>query len=735
MYKRYSCVAVLLAAFCAAWTHGAGVVNYQGNPNAAITAINTTGVGSLGTITAGSGGTAGTYNAVALTGGSGTGATGELFVSAAGAVVFAIVIDPGTGYAVNDTLSTSSVPGLTGFSVPVATIGIAVSRLSGQTPAFFQVSASGVTATGSNRPYEDLDFRWNCGDASGTETFTNPVTGAAVNANNAQTGPEAVCVYRTQGTGSYTITLTITGRNGATTIATTKTQVVSVTTFDKSGGEFWYDISTTGAETGAGTLGSPYVSLATLNTKLVISNTQHWLKRGMDFSSDTSVELGATLAASISGIRIGAYPSTGAVPIFRLGLTAPTTIKPTFFMANNFGAATPAAKSDIVFSDIIFEQNSTNTANKGSLAVDINCSATTIPLVACSDIYLDNVVARTTGLAAAEIRMQRSSQAEEVTIRRAGWWRGSSLGQIAAPATTDHAGWFGGALDWGFFVGVSWQGATDVPAGSAGLDHHIYPTITYHALFRWNDFGSGPGRNFCINTNGDSHGTQPDPQISSFVLIADNNITGTDRAFDAGNSAGDDHGLWRNFVAQNNGIHNLAAGSAITFSSAKTMTIRDNLVWNVLTPWFNPGAPPTVFSGRIYRNKIYISDGTTGSAGATVIRYSDAGINWTQQQQITDNIIQDQRTVASAVSAIAADQIAAGSLIDRNQYYAPNDTGGAGGVADIWYENTTAKIFTGASSWRAQASGSTLFDTNGCYKDPAWVSPSTGNFTGTSPCP
>ncbi len=41
---------------------------------------------------------------------------------------------------------------------------------------------------------------------------------------------------------------------------------------------------------------------------------------------------------------------------------------------------------------------------------------------------------------------------------------------------------------------------------STVLDHHIYPTTRNHQLFKWIEFGPGPGRNYCINTNYDQQG-------------------------------------------------------------------------------------------------------------------------------------------------------------------------------------------------------------------------------------
>jgi len=77
-------------------------------------------VAVLGTITGGSGGTAGTYTNVTLTGGSGTTATANITV-AGGTVTAVVILNPGINYVVADVLSAASgtIGGVSGFSVPV----------------------------------------------------------------------------------------------------------------------------------------------------------------------------------------------------------------------------------------------------------------------------------------------------------------------------------------------------------------------------------------------------------------------------------------------------------------------------------------------------------------------------------------------------------------------------------------------------------------------------------------
>jgi hypothetical protein len=81
-------------------------------------------IATLGAITAGTLYTTGTYNGVALTGGTGSGATANITV-AGGGVTAVTLVNKGTGYVVADALSATaaSIGGTgSGFSIPVATI-------------------------------------------------------------------------------------------------------------------------------------------------------------------------------------------------------------------------------------------------------------------------------------------------------------------------------------------------------------------------------------------------------------------------------------------------------------------------------------------------------------------------------------------------------------------------------------------------------------------------------------
>lgn len=192
--------------------------------------------------------------------------------------------------------------------------GIACSRTSGKTPCFIQVSASAIIATGTSVPYEDLSYSWNFGDPSGTEVFTNPVTGGIVNANNGQVGPEAAYCYRSAGT--YTVTLTMIGKNGSGYTVATKTQAITVSAWSPAN-TWYYDAASAGGNGTTSALSGPnaaYADLTTLtnNVSVVASgDTQIYFARGSHWISTAYVDFFKT-----TGLRVSPTPgSVGANPI------------------------------------------------------------------------------------------------------------------------------------------------------------------------------------------------------------------------------------------------------------------------------------------------------------------------------------------------------------------------------------------------------------------------------------
>jgi len=109
------------------------------------TAPRTGGVAIMGLITPGSGYTNGTYNGVALTGGTGTGATANITV-AGGVVTVATIVAGGSGYTFGDSLSAAaaSIGGTgTGFAVQ-AGVGNSYTPVSGSPQGFYHSNVGGA---------------------------------------------------------------------------------------------------------------------------------------------------------------------------------------------------------------------------------------------------------------------------------------------------------------------------------------------------------------------------------------------------------------------------------------------------------------------------------------------------------------------------------------------------------------------------------------------------------------
>lgn len=121
---------------------------------------------------------------------------------------------------------------------------IAITRSGGVLPFVVQVQAANTTATFSDGgaafeaevgrpfdPYMDLEYHWDFGNPAGTETFTHPVTGDTVNANDNQTGPEAMYVYRNAGSSTITVTARAWNGDEFVTASTTELSVEEVQRF------------------------------------------------------------------------------------------------------------------------------------------------------------------------------------------------------------------------------------------------------------------------------------------------------------------------------------------------------------------------------------------------------------------------------------------------------------------------------------------------------------------------
>ena len=440
----------------------------------------------------------------------------------------------------------------------------------------------------------------------GREIITLPTSGAVVNLNNSQVCPEAVYVYRTPSP-SYTITLTIRGKNGAGYTTATVATTVSVGDWVGTWTERWADSAATGANDGTSPTNA-FSTIANINT-FIGDGSNHVLhvKAGSYFGGSVALWPWQNWTANCVGLRIDTY-GVGASPIFEI--TSGATI-PAMRIG---GSVTPALLSDFVVSGITFKASGAATYT-GQGIIDILGSAPNTKVM--QFIYLDRVTSICTiadqGYNNATIYNAGSQ------LIGAGVWNST----FVAPPT---ASWVHNKTSMGIYLAAnSWifvNGTSFV--GGAGSDdttqsHHIYPDTTAHALFGWNSFGDGLYRSYCIN--GNTH----DPE-SNYWAVTDNSCTGVNHILDTSGANNEMVTVSiKNVVEQRNAIFGLIGlqGSLDGFYSGKTRTYRDNRVWGNeggKLPIFIPDvAVASNFSGQLYRNKIYIPVSGASGAGAVAI--------------------------------------------------------------------------------------------------------------------
>jgi hypothetical protein len=294
-------------------------------------------------------------------------------------------------------------------------------------------------------------------------------------------------------------------------------------------------------------------------------------------------------------------------------------------------------------------------------------------------MYFDNVKSEITVINAEIRNFLCQAQAQDgLTLSKFGLWNPILVAPLTEPAYAC-TGIYASAVSWFFFVGGSVEGASI----AGGFEHHIYNNIKQHKMYRWIDCGSGLNRNLCIKLNWD--GSTASLEYAEFVLVAGCDLTGTDRYVGLDNQPHDPADTtYRNAVIENNRMHGALGDATVLTYTATTLTLRDNEVWDSSGGrWFVPVVAEigAIFTGRVYRNKIYHP--ATANANDLI---DFASASWTQLQTITDNIIVDLRTLGRAIAIPFTQQT--GATIDRNQYYAPNDSD-----AEYLRDVTTTKTF------------------------------------------
>ena len=675
---------------------------------------------------------------------------------------------------------------------------VVISRTSGFEPFVVQVHAAATTASFSDGgaafkaqvgrafdPFLDLEFTWNFGDAAGTETLVHPVTGATVNANTAQTGPEAAYVYRTPG--RYSISLTARAWTGTAyvTASTTTLQVneiqqlrltgaptggtytltfggrttapiahnatpaqvraalealpligagnvretgyghyfefvgalagtdVALLTADGSGltggttpgvavrqvqagstaaqatcsawaGTDRYFDSNYGGENGAsdGTIDRPYAAFSDLKSWFEGgSNRRALLKRGSTF--DAAAQLRTSF---VTGQRVEAY-GEGAAPLLSSASGAGVVRGQT-----EYGAADSA---DIVFSGValhagpemegslhFYPSGNGDPAEWHNALRDYAFLDCTFGGPAIVNLY------STTIEAGSRWTFWRCDFYRDETTKEAGQGLLIALGSGLA------------------IVGGSFAGGD----GHIILDHHIYPTIGDHSLYRWIDFRLAESLNFCINTN-----ARPNGIDTPRVLMDGCDFTGTQNGIDASNSSNNPAlGRFDQFLVQNSAFHVGQVGdqgAGFYTTGLARAVVRDSHFWGNPADDIVLDDPATHLAA--YRNRIWRAAG------------SSIGFNAQPTGYISSNQFVTPADASSGGNALIRGplRLLSGWRITGNSYYAPNMT--SGGVVRPFSDTATnqRKSFL---EWQALG-----FDVDGRYVDPRWHDPANGNFRPT----
>src|SRR5262245_26896303 len=202
-------------------------------------------------------------------------------------------------------------------STSAIAVSAAPTRVSGIAPLAVFFDASGTTAAATNRPFHELEYRWNFGDpAGGAEWGQGSAAGTSANGKNSATGPLAAHVFESAGTYNVCVTVTdgvstadramtvaVSAPDSATEFSGRNTLCVDSRAAPVAGAD--------GCPSGAAVLQSADFDAA-INTTAGRGATHKRIlfRRGSTFSSSTA----ALIDANGPGL-IGAYGASGAKPL------------------------------------------------------------------------------------------------------------------------------------------------------------------------------------------------------------------------------------------------------------------------------------------------------------------------------------------------------------------------------------------------------------------------------------
>jgi len=623
-------------------------------------------------------------------------------------------------------------------------------QTSGTTPWFFMASADNITATGSDWPYQELEFRWTLersvnGDGTGgweavpdNEGLTNAATGADFNPYTDQIGPLACFVLRdSQLVDSdetvFRLTLDIRGATGydsATGEPTgfvTASDSTTVTAIPFSGTTYYFD-PVSGDDGGAGTELSPYQTWTKLLT-LRANNTRFLLKSG------TTMNVGAVFGLDHQLVRFDIY-----------GGTARATLNLTSAVTQLFNMYSVASAENYVLSN---------------LRVDLNNNATAV-------VYLHDGTFSDYPYVKKQFAVDNCYFTNNTGSRSNSYilWFGSyrhcvpcvvwntTTEQTVVPTNrnaniyhTPHAGAHWMAIYDGETIGSG-------TASFSVLDHHHYLMCRSHVLIRCHAYGdcANGNRNYAAKIAhgvGEAIGTNAMQTVPRKLLIADcdlkgKKLGGLDKTFNIGvhnASAAQDPsaiGVWTDVVCEGNAHRGFDGQADVggTYGYA-VGDVRNNVFYGGISyAAFNRNASGGNWAEVLgivsfHQNLIYAvwADAAGAATDARPLCEFDTTI---ERLIFAKNVFVDLRdntppgggTKNTWVVAIASpEHPVAGGLVDFNQYYHPNKNDTL-----VWrdFSGSTDKTW---AAWQALG-----YDANGIDGvDPEWINPSIGLFSESDP--
>jgi PKD repeat protein len=259
---------------------------------------------------------------------------------------------------------------------PGGQISVVSSRASGVAPLYVFFDATATTAAATSRPFHELEYRWDFGDAASGSWAS--IAGMPDVSRNAATGPVAAHVYETPGT--YTVTLSVLDGGAAATRSVQITVTDPNTVFAASTlcvGNVEPVEGSGGCPAGAGVLQSSDFDAAINNN--IAARKRILFRRGDTFAAGSS----ANISLDGPGL-IGAF-GTGAAPLvnitannnaFQLSSGTTPTIKDWRIMDleinGNSGAATNAIHAEGGIDQVTLLRMNIHHMHKGAqLSTDI----------------------------------------------------------------------------------------------------------------------------------------------------------------------------------------------------------------------------------------------------------------------------------------------------------------------------------------------------------------------------